>query len=280
MTDVPIELAELAASYGEREVRPAGGVKSKVAVGERYVFKVVEAGKAADADLKEQRVLRVLAERLPERARALVPQAVGGAMVEGLGFVEVHGRLPGEPPQALSDALCASIGIFLRDLHDCYTSPEVTEFEGERPQPFLAYLTASTTKFRAKLAGVVGPDDMRLVDGAVALVTDYIGHTAQPPELVVVHKDLSLHNLLVSGDGLTGVVDWAAAQTAPREWEMAIVEQRFGDAARAVLASYGHPLQQELVRVCGALQAIRFWKSFVDDTDFVEQQRALLRRVL
>lgn len=271
---------QLAASYGEPSVRPAGGVKSKVAVGDRYVFKVVEAGKAAEADLKEQRVLRALAARLPDRARALVPQAVEGTMVEGLGFVEVHLRLPGVSPDTLSEPLCASIGIFLRDLHDCASYTAVTEFEGERPQPFLDYLVASAAKFRAKLASVVGPEDMRLVDGAVDLVTHYVRRTAAPPDLVIVHKDVSLGNLLVCGGRLTGVVDWAAAQTAPREWDMVIVEQRFGDASQAVRQSYGRSLRPDLLRVCGAVQAIRFWKSFVDDADFVEQQRSLLSRVL
>jgi aminoglycoside phosphotransferase (APT) family kinase protein len=280
VASVPIGLARLGAAYGEQSLRPAGGVKSAVAIGEHYVFKVVEAGKSSAADLKEQRVLHLLAQRLPDRARALVPRAVGSASVDGLGVVEVHQRLPGEAPRTPTDALCASLGTFLRDLHDCASYPDVTEFEGERPRPFAEYLTASAAKFRAKLSGVVGAADLRLVDAAVDVVTGYAQQAGEPPELVVVHKDLGLPNLLASAGGLSGVVDWAAAQTAPREWEMAVVQQRFGEASQAVFRSYGRGLDPELLRVCAALQAIRFWKSFVDNAQFVEQQRALLRRVL
>jgi aminoglycoside phosphotransferase (APT) family kinase protein len=280
MTGIPKQLAQLAESYGEPSLHASGGVKSVVAIGEHYVFKVVEAGKQADADHKEQRVLDTLTQRLAPWAQALVPRAVAGTFVEGLGFVEVHTRLEGSTPNLASDELCMALGKFLRALHDCSSFEAVSEFEGEQHRAFLDYLVDSADKFQAKLDGLVGREDERLVQEAVDLVRDYAGRSPTPPPLVLVHKDLSLRNLLVSGTRLTGVIDWAAAQTAPREWEFAILQQRFGPARDVIQGAYGLPLEPELLRVCGALQAIRFWKSFVHDEAFVQDQRSFLRRVL
>jgi len=277
---VPVELVEAAQKFGEKALQPAGGVKSVVGIGERHVFKLVERGKGRLADQKEQRVLRALASGLPDFARRLVPVAVEGMYLPTLGFVEVHSRLPGQAPQAMSATLADELGMFLRALHGIPQPPMINEFEGEEPRDLGEYLVSSAVKFQAILDAVVEGQDRALVAGAVDLVRNYASKASGSPGLVIVHKDLSLGNLLVDDGHLTGIVDWAAAQTAPREWEFAIIAQRLGDFYDAVIRSYGIPLDNELLRVCGALQAIRFWKSFVDDEPFVENQRRLLRSVL
>lgn len=280
MTDILDRLHDVAGQYSENNLVVTGGAKSAVGIGERYVFKVVEGGKSEAANHKEQRVLQTLADSLPRSAARLIPISVDGVSLPDLGYIEVQTRLPGMPPQLASPSLPAELGVFLRALHAVPAPDGVTEFEGDDPRPFFDYLVTSALKFQAKLMPAVNEHDQKLVAAAVGLVHRYVDRHDSIPPLVIVHKDLSLRNLLVDDGHLSGVVDWAAAQTAPREWEFAILMQRFPAELNMIQKSYGQVLDHELTRCCAALQAIRFWKSFTDDSAFVNDQRALLERVL
>ncbi|WP_082393634.1 aminoglycoside phosphotransferase family protein [Nocardia arizonensis] len=280
MTDILDKLHEVASRYGENNLVMTGGAKSSVGIGERYVFKVVEGGKIDAANHKEQRVLQTLADSLPRSAARLIPTSVDGVFAPGLGYIEVQTRLRGITPQFSSPSLPEELGTFLKALHAVPAPDGITEFEGDDPRPLFDYLVTSALKFQAKLMPAVNQYDQKLVTAAVGLVRRYVDRHDSIPPLVIVHKDLSLRNLLVDDGHLSGVIDWAAAQTAPREWEFAILMQRFPVELEIIQKSYGQVLDNELTRCCAALQAIRFWKSFMDDSAFVNDQRALLEQVL
>ncbi|MGH3624092.1 MAG: phosphotransferase enzyme family protein [Sciscionella sp.] len=267
------------------DVRPrlsSQGFANYVYIGDEYVYKLVPL--LADGYLeyaKERKILTLLGERLPELSRKHLPQLIySEPHTENVGCVDVYTKLPGVSVDNLSANVCVELGHFLHDLHGCVQHQFITEFEGEQSGPgFRDYVILSVDKFVAKLQASVNIDLLELVKRAktqaIKLVAD-----VDEPKLVTLHKDLFRENILVMNEHITGIIDWEAAQSGPREWDFAILRQRFPNKWRTIYAAYHHRLDDTLLDLCGLVQSLRFWKSFPDQEKFVKQQVDYLRQIM
>jgi aminoglycoside phosphotransferase (APT) family kinase protein len=281
-TPVSPSLESFAQQLGETTLQRAQSFKTTVLLGQRLVFKFPEQShKTTDTDHKEMHVLQLLAERLSTVWKRVVPCFVAAHEVEGVGLVQAHTRLEGEHPKRVTDQLASELGHFLRALHSIGNWVALIEFEGDKGMSFRDYLRTASEKFATKLDGNVDAKDWQLVRQAVARTKEAAEQLGSDPPLVLVHKDLHLGNLLVDANGrLSGVIDWAAAQTAPREWEFSILRQRLPNDWKTIINSYEGQLDIKLIDICGLIQSLRFWKSFPHQSSFVAQQRDHIKDIL
>lgn len=277
-------VSDIATGLGDGQPHQSGeGFANAVYIGDTYVYKLVPLATDGTPEYpKERHVLAVLAQSLAVGSRGYVPELVYTTpQIGGLGCVDVYTRLPGAPPAGLSSAVCRDLGRFLADLHDCPAPHLVTEFDDEPAGPsFRDYAAESAEKYATKLRTVVADTDLlELVERATTTVGKLVADLDEP-DLVILHKDLFGGNILTAGDHLTGVIDWEAAQTGPREWEFTILRQRFPAQVHSVYDGYGHHLDETLLDLCGLVQSLRFWKSFPRRPGFVAQQVDYIRRIL
>lgn len=280
MTYEPNEMLRAYANgLGESSLKAAGSFKTKVFIGEKLVFKLSEQGRGGK---KEEYVLKLLSNKLSSRWRSIIPDIIEVKEIEGLGIIQVHTRLQGEHPKEMSEQLAMELGQFLSALHGIRSWDKITEFEGGEEISFTDYLHTAPKKFSARLEDVINANDSKLIAEAINSIEKYAEKISTEPKLVLIHKDIHLDNLLVGKDGeLTGVIDWGAAQTGPKEWEFAILKQRIPEYWNQALKSYtGQPLDLELLDICGLIQSLRFWKSFPQDEPFVAQQREYIKMTL
>jgi len=279
MTPIPLKLLTLSEEFGENSLVPADSFKTRVFLGEKFVFKVSEQN---IEDSKENKILGLLQARLSEDWKKVIPKVVETRYVEELGFVQVQERLVGAHPVLMNAVLAQDLGKFLKALHSSGTFEFINEFDEKPEISFNDYLRTGSLKFLSVLEKVVSNDDLLLLQNAVGRIKQYLGDSPTDPKLVLIHKDIHLQNLLVDeNNNLTGVVDWGAAQTGPVEWEFAILLQRMPEYYNQILESYGESsLESTVLDVCGLIQSMRFWKSFPEDVVFVEEQRGYIKEIL
>lgn len=277
----PVELLRYAQELGEDSIRAHQSFKTTVFVGDKVVFKLAELGKPKTSIAKESHVLKLLRNGLDDHWRSLVPQVIGTREIDGVGLVQAQTRLKGQRPRKSTGDLLKSLGRFLFALHDIGSWSHLDEFEGNEPQSFAGYLVAASQKFLTRLRDKVGEEDWELLQSTAIHLETAAKSLKNEPRHVLVHKDLYLDNLLVNEvHELTGVLDWGAAQTAPKEWEFAILRQRMPEDWREIREAYGRVLDPHLLDLCGLVQSLRFWKSFPGQADFVAQQRDYIREIL
>jgi len=271
----------LAARLGDGSLHTAeGGFANRVFIGERYIYKV-KATDGVPPSEKERTVLEMLARRLPPRARAFVPAFIDCDVNEDGTYVQAHSRLEGFVATQLSDPTATALGEFLADLHSIDSFEALDEFDPRTERVSLEdYLTRYPSRFADKLRPGLAADDRGLVEAATTFISRRLPHLPPEPPLVLLHKDLHPANILLSNERLAGVVDWEACQTGPREWEFAILRQRFPRTWEVMAGAYGRPLDPDLLDVFGVLQSLRFWKSFPHHDAFAREQREHISWIL
>ncbi len=271
----PPALKEFALTLKETALVPANSFKTQVYIGEKFIFRLPESD-------KEKYVLTILNEQLDPLSQHIIPKIITTTTLEELGEVHVYTKLLGTHPTAMTDSLASDLGKFLLHLHAVKNWDKVTEFEGGEEMDFAEYLKTSSTKYLKKLPVTLSSEDTALATRARDAVQEYAEHISTSPKLVLVHKDLHLDNLLTDDDSkLTGVIDWGASQTAPREWEFAILRQRIPEHWEKILESYGKEnIDFKLMDICGLIQSLRFWKSFPQDIPFAEEQKDYIKKIL
>jgi serine/threonine protein kinase len=272
-------LIDFAKEFGENNIASAESYKTRVFIGDKHVFKFPEHGAEGS---KEEVVLKILNEKLPEKWRSVVSQVVKSKDIEDIGLIQVQTKLVGTHSKLVSTKLAQDLGQFLSSLHGMATWEKITEFEGKEDISFNEYLRIAPEKFLAKLDEYIDTDDKNLILKAIAFIQSYLSTSPAEPEMVLVHKDISLDNLLTTSDGgLSGIIDWGASQTAPKEWEFSIIKQRMPESFDAIMLAYGKTeVNQQLFKICGLVQSIRFWKSFPGDQLFASQQRNYIKSLL
>jgi aminoglycoside phosphotransferase (APT) family kinase protein len=196
-------------------------------------------------------------------------------------YVQAHSRLDGSAATHLSAPTATALGEFLADLHSIDSFDSLDEFDPRTERVGLAdYLARYPSRFAEKLRPGLAPNDRWLVEAATAFISRRITRLPPGPPLVLLHKDLHPANILLSDERLTGVVDWEACQTGPREWEFAILRQRFPGTWDVMARAYGRPLDPDLLDVFGVLQSLRFWKSFPHHDAFAREQREHISWIL
>lgn len=256
---------------------------NEVYIGRSYIYKVTtdEHRLEKKDHLKEEFILKLLHEKLKSKKEInLIPKFIKGQQINDSCYIQIHSKLDGSNPDQMSSKLIKQIVDFASAIHSINHFTEITEFEeGKTSMNFNDYIRSSVNKFYKKLAPIVNSSDIELIELGRHFILDKI-ENVENIELVLVHKDIYNQNLLFNNGKLTGVVDWEACQVAPKEWEIAILIQRYPEYEKQILSTYKHKIDLNVLKICGITQALRFWKSFPNDKDFVETQRNYIKILL
>ncbi|NND65241.1 MAG: aminoglycoside phosphotransferase family protein [Gammaproteobacteria bacterium] len=275
----------IAEKYGDKIVGVSDcGYASTVYLGNKNVYKILSNLdiKRKGAHEKESKILHTLEQRLSQTVIHQVPNLVLSEFIDQTTYVCVQSKLPGEVPVKITYKLAVNIGEFLSALHEIQGFEYVAEFEDENETKlsFENYAKERAETFAKKLEAIVSSEDAKLVQECAQEISLKISELS-PSNLALLHKDLHEGNLLVNTNGhLSGVIDWDAAQVGPPEWDFAILKQRMPEYWTTIKDAYDGGLNNELIRVCGLLQSLRFWKSFPKQDDFVAKQRSFIQALL
>ena len=264
-------------------VRSKHGFDASTFIGDQYVYKAYPAigGRHSGEFRKEPRVIGMLNERLSSEFLNLVPKECFVVELESVN-VAVQTRLVGESGLPMGRETAIQLSCFLSKLHEIELGNLIDEFEEDRPPvDFIEYVSTAPAKFVAKIMPTCDSSDASLLEQCLEEIRACI-ESAQPTKpYVLLHKDITVLNILQKDGDLSGVVDWSAAQSGPPEWEMGIVRQRLPEMWHTILGAYDKFLDRQLMKLCGLVQSLRFWKSYPTDNRFSEDQRrnivALLR---
>jgi aminoglycoside phosphotransferase (APT) family kinase protein len=252
------------------------GAYSTVYITDQYVYKVASKNLKSDYQ-KEGTILQFLAKNpfLNDR----IPRLVSIQEVDDI-VIEVQTKVFGVHKSALTVKNYAEIGLFLRYLHESYSSDTMHEFDGKAYPTLTKYIEEKLPSYeQALIAKVNVAEDLALIQRAVATISENIRLIVQDKIYNIVHKDLSLDNMLFSKLGFSGVIDFGAAQLGIPEWDFAIIMQRFNMTKQdktALFKGYSKKISLQKVALLGILQSLRFWKSHVDAEEFVKQQKKFL----
>lgn len=257
---------------------------NEVFIGEKYIYKVTVADyKLEKGDhLKEAKVFKILNTFLNEKWNIVVPNLISKKLINDKTYLQVHSKLKGQHPTYLSNLTVKNLAIFLSELHKINHFKGIDEFEDNHQNavPFSHYVEKSTLKYHDKLKKNVDNNDLKLIQSAIKFIEKSNTSALNSLELVLVHKDIYKENILVSNNDLSGVIDWEASQIAPKEWELAIIMQRYPEHWDFFLNNYSHKFDFNILKLCGLVQSLRFWKSFPTHTKFVEDQKEFIKKLL
>jgi aminoglycoside phosphotransferase len=151
------------------------------------------------------------------------------------------GRL-GEPSTA-SSATWAAAGAAVRMLHDAPLPP----WSGKSPDEIAARLDGECEWL---VTNRVLPADLITRNRRVAAAA------LRPWTPVFIHGDLQLDHVFISGDDITGVIDWSEAGRGDALFDLAILtlghEEHLGD----VVAGYGADVDLDVTRAWWSLRSL------------------------
>jgi aminoglycoside phosphotransferase len=151
------------------------------------------------------------------------------------------GRL-GEPSTA-SSAAWAAAGAAVRMLHDAPLPP----WSGKSPDEIAARLDGECEWL---VTNRVLPADLITRNRRVAAAA------LRPWTPVFIHGDLQLDHVFISGDDITGVIDWSEAGRGDALFDLAILtlghEEHLGD----VVAGYGADVDLDVIRAWWSLRSL------------------------
>jgi aminoglycoside phosphotransferase len=151
------------------------------------------------------------------------------------------GRL-GEPSTA-SSAAWAAAGAAVRMLHDAPLPP----WSGKSPDEIAARLDGECEWL---VTNRVLPADLITRNRRVAAAA------LRPWTPVFIHGDLQLDHVFISGDDITGVIDWSEAGRGDALFDLAILtlghEEHLGD----VVAGYGADVDLDVTRAWWSLRSL------------------------
>jgi aminoglycoside phosphotransferase (APT) family kinase protein len=240
-------LTELATGFHSIAVETADGV----------VFRIPRQEGTADGYATEDRVLPVLATRLPARIPLPEWRIEPGHRDFPWGAMGYR-KLPGKHPESGSRTLAAGLGRFLTALHSLTLEVDVPPSMPLQGLP--------------ELKGVLEPNEVE----CVTRWWDSARHELERFEPALRHGDPWYGNLLVDESGeLTGVLDWEGLAFGDPAADFA-AQVYFGSAfVDAVLDHYG-PVDEafrrrvELLAQCRELGGIRISLELGDEEELAE----------
>ena len=223
-TMTAVEEVEVVVAHQERATLRVGDVFLKIDADQARIDAEVEAMAMAPIPTPE-----VLWRKPPVLALAALP---GTAL----------GRL-GEPSTASSAAWRAA-GAAVRELHDAPLPPR----PGRSPDEIAAELDGECEWLIT--SGVLPADvvmhNRRVADVALA---------PRPP--VFMHGDLQVTHVFVSGDEVTGVLDWSEAAQGDGLYDLASLTLGHEEHLDDVVAGYGADVDLDVVRAWWSLRSLR-----------------------
>lgn len=257
------------------------GHANDVRVGAGFVYKIHKLdGKKIPTKLrKEARVLFFLDELVGRRLQ--YARYVGEYLTSQSEYIFVQERIHGCHKRVLRVHEIRQLIEFLSELHAKPFPPMFYEFEQESTVEFSEYFLKKPQEFinKIQLSSDISDSDQRLLAQAKAFVDVNVANIKVPKKFALIHKDLSLENMIFVGNAELALLDWEAAMIAPLEWEFAIVRQRFSGSWNYMKKRLKRELNEDLIDVCGVTQALRFWKSFPHDEWFVYRQKEYIQYI-
>jgi len=210
--DIPDELASWLPSGAELAF-PEQGMTSAVAfaVPGNAVLKRCTDPRYLDWLRREQVVLKALEETGLAVPRCLDALDLGAEVWLVMTRLRGHNAtdvLRETTPQARV-RIMGEVGVYLRQLHNTAV-PQMLQSETE-------WVTGRLRQARANLAWC---------DGSSALLDQLEQTRPDAVNSVLVHGDLNLDNLLLDGNGVCGLVDWAAGGAGDARYDVGLVLQR------------------------------------------------------
>jgi hypothetical protein len=227
--------------------------------------------------LKRRDLSALLRRRGAKNVLARMPTHATSQSFGAYGFASVSKPLEGaaKPQSKLGAAEFEQVGAFLSDLHSSGTFKTVNEFGflDSGNDDFGDYVLKAAQVYNEMLRPDINDEVRSIVDAAVNfLERSTAGGKLSSVDSVIVHKDVLPENLYWLDGQLSGVDGWETAQTAPKEWDLAIAFNRFPQQREAIRSGYKAEINADLLRVCSVTQALRFWKSYRFQTAFEARQ--------
>jgi aminoglycoside phosphotransferase (APT) family kinase protein len=178
---------------------------------------------------REAALLPWLAPQLP--LPVPVPRIVSEAPL-----VLRHAYLPGDPCPGTSPDHGRAVGGFLGALHA--VDPEQALAHGARDAESSA---AAARQIRERMAVDVLPRlSATVAEDAAALLGRLAAQATQPPEARLVHGDLGPSHIRVTGDEVTGIIDWGDSGIGDRAIDLAWTAYGAGpEFVGGLLRAYG-----------------------------------------
>ena len=284
-TDANHVLASLDESAAFGSLMWRTGYKGVVALTDQLALKKSGDAKANATGSKELLVLNLLRSLdIRESTKQVLPKPIAEILAPSGNTWIVITRLPGLPAKDASRR-AADIIEAMSDIHSRAVGLRqgIDEFEGLGSSSLIDHLQRGAEKFERQLEGRVAAEDATLIAEAFSRLRKIPRSNLDELPNTLIHKDLYDGNILFDSVGLTGILDWEAAQTAPREWEWAVWRIRYPKhwsiAIRKEFAK-PTPLDTKVLDYFTLYQALRFWKSFPDHDLFVNQQRRAVISVM
>jgi aminoglycoside phosphotransferase (APT) family kinase protein len=80
--------------------------------------------------------------------------------------------------------------------------------------------------------------------------------TLQELPLVFTHGDFQAAHVLVDGDEVTGIIDWADCVQGSAQWDLAILTVGHGEQLDDVLRGYGADMDRDVIRSMWAFRRL------------------------
>ena len=218
-----MEEIEVVVAHNERATLRVGDVFLKIDADQARTDVEVEAMALAPVPTPE-----ILWRKPPVLALAALPGTALGHL--------------GQPSRA-SPAAWAAAGAATRTLHDAALPP----WPGRRPEDLESRLASECEWL---VANDVLPADVVTRNRALAETV------LRPWTPVFIHGDLQVDHVFVSGDEVTGVVDWSEASRGDALFDLATLtlgnQEHLGD----VVAGYGSDVDRDLIRAWWSMRCL------------------------
>lgn len=262
--------------------KAATGHANDVLIGRSFVYKFrdLELGVVTSKTRKEAVVLSLLSKL--DLKDLKFPGLIFEAIIQNERYVLVQERIRGNFPSRLDSEISKKLVSSLKSLHSFQFPPIVDEFEGGMKIMITDYFNSKPMVFAKKLDPYINKKDRLIVTKALEYIEKNILHLPEFRSFSLIHKDMSCNNIIVDEKDEICLIDWETAQTSPKEWELAILRQRFSKKWPQIRTMYcdNIDVNQNVIDICGVIQALRFWKSFPRDLNFVRQQRAAISKIV
>lgn len=279
MNDFVKIIEEVAKELGDTTpVFKAEGSHSRVYSSDRYAYKITEK-KVLE---KSSRINNILSPLGHSEMLSHIPRTV---LTKDLGdkSLVVEELKKGDHPRTIDPVLLDEILKVLYKVHEIEIGQVITDFEGDEV-PASEYWNNQAEmgqKYADKIlqSSTVTEADSKLIESCLDTLSTICEKAPTTPKLVLVYKDVYPPNILVDENGeLTAIIDWDSAMSGPIELEYAVLLARYPEMMDPIIDKVD--LNKDTFVCAGIVQGLRFWKSFTQDSKYVDQQRLALKRLL
>lgn len=273
------EIAEVVTSLNDELTgQVERGGHSTVYFGKYYVYKVTEK-KVME---KSERVHSIISTSDSKALKGLVPKTVLNKALEKNSLV-IEELRRGNHPEKIDGKLLKEIITSLSLVHRIEIRQVLTDFEGEELPASQYWINQMELgkKYANKLmsSGMLSESDTELISLCLEHINEICNKKTVVPKLKLIYKDVYPPNILIDEDGgLNAIIDWDSAMSGPIELEYVVLWHRYPELWSNIKPEV--LLDKDIFMCAGLVQGLRFWKSFMNDLEYVDAQRIALKRTV